>query len=237
MSVPYPTTPEDIKHAEAALLGSLLLYPEQGTIVHTLLKPEDFSEDHHRLIYEALQAIPGSSALDSIHAVRILLSDHELEQIGGEAYLMMLKQQAESMTMSIEDQVSLLKQALLHRLLMQIGEGLHTRTMNYDNDDLRQLIGMLEQMMFVTKQLLSSMQTPLPHVNPLQTDLETYLADLDTRRTQLGEASASLREAKLWIDDTANLSTAQLRDKAHLLVEHCGVDLLIVDYVHLMLSR
>src|SRR6266566_5221611 len=55
-------------------------------------------------------------------------------------------------------------------------------------------------------------------------------------RTQLGEASASLREAKLWIDDTANLSTAQLRDKAHLLVEHCGVDLLIVDYVHLMLS-
>jgi len=332
MSVPYPTTPEDIKHAEAALLGSLLLYPEQGTIVHTLLKPEDFSEDHHRLIYEALQAIPGSSALDSIHAVRILLSDHELEQIGGEAYLMMLKQQAESMTMSIEDQVSLLKQALLHRLLMQIGEGLHTRTMNYDNDELRQLIGMLEQMMFVTKQLLSSMQTPLPHVNPLQTDLETYLADLDTRRkqhmtisglptgfadldtitgglqrsdliiiagppsigktsfalsialhvllkehrsvglfsleapkkqvierllsmeahlnqrllrsleldnddrTQLGEASASLREAKLWIDDTANLSTAQLRDKAHLLVEHCGVDLLIVDYVHLMLS-
>ena len=55
-------------------------------------------------------------------------------------------------------------------------------------------------------------------------------------RTQLGEASVSLREAKLWIDDTANLSTAQLRDKAHLLVEHCGAELLIVDYVHLMLS-
>jgi replicative DNA helicase len=45
-----------------------------------------------------------------------------------------------------------------------------------------------------------------------------------------------LREAKLWIDDTANLSTAQLHDKAHLLVELCGVELLIVDYVHLMLS-
>ena len=55
-------------------------------------------------------------------------------------------------------------------------------------------------------------------------------------RTRLEEASASLREAKLWIDDTANLSTAQLHDKAHLLVEHYGVELLIVDYVHLMLS-
>jgi replicative DNA helicase len=55
-------------------------------------------------------------------------------------------------------------------------------------------------------------------------------------RTRLGEASASLSKANLWIDDTANLSTSQLYDKAHLLVEYRGVELLIVDYVHLMLS-
>ena len=55
-------------------------------------------------------------------------------------------------------------------------------------------------------------------------------------RTRLEEASAHLREAKLWIDDTANLSTTQLHDKAHHIVKHCGVELLIVDYVHLMLS-
>src|SRR6266566_2784797 len=105
MSEPYPITPEDIKHAEAVLLGSLLLYPEQGTLVHNILKPEDFSEDRHRLIYEALQAIPSTSALDSIHAVKILLSDQELEHIGGEVYLTLLKQQAESMSMSIENQI------------------------------------------------------------------------------------------------------------------------------------
>ena len=40
----------------------------------------------------------------------------------------------------------------------------------------------------------------------------------------------------MWIDDAANLSTAQLREKALFLVEHHGVELLIVDYVHLMLS-
>ena len=55
-------------------------------------------------------------------------------------------------------------------------------------------------------------------------------------RTRLEEASTHLREAKLWIDDTANLSTTQLHDKAHHIVKHCGVELLIVDYVHLMLS-
>ena len=332
MSVPYPMTLEDIKHAEAVLLGSHMLYPEQVTLVHTLLQPEDFSEDRHRLIYEALQAIPGTSALDSIHAVKILLSDHELEQIGGEAYLLMLKQQAESTTMSIDNQVYLLKQASLHRILTLVGEELHTRTMHFVSDDLMQLLGVLEQAMFVAQQLLSPMQPSLPHVNPLQTDLETHLADLDKRRkqhtttsglptgfadldtvtgglqrsdliiiagppsigktsfalsialhvllkehrsvglfsleapkkqvierllsmeahlnqrllrsleldnddrTRLEDASASLREAKLWIDDTANLSTAQLRDKAHLLVKQYGVELLIVDYVHLMLS-
>jgi replicative DNA helicase len=332
MSVHYPVTSEDIKDAEAVLLGSILLVPAQGTLMHTVLQPEDFAEDRHRLIYEALQAIPGTTALDSIHAVRILLSDQELEQIGGEAYLTMLKHQAENTTMSIENQVSLLKQASLHRLLMQVGEELHTRTTHYNGDDLLQLLDKLEQAMFVAKQLLSPMQSPFPHLNPLQTDLEKYLADLDTRRkqhtsisglptgfadldtiigglqrsdliiiagppsigktsfalsialhvllkghcsiglfsleapkkqvierllsmeahldqrllrsleldnddrTRLGEASASLKEAKLWIDDTANLSTAQLRDKAHLLVEHCGVEFLIVDYVHLMLS-
>src|SRR2546429_9866653 len=116
MVTPYPTMPEDIKRAEAVLLGSLLLHPEEGTPIQTVLQPEDFSEDRHRLIYEALQTIPGTSALDNIHAVKILLSDHELEHIGGEAYLTMLKQQAESTSMSIEDQVSLLKQASLHRM-------------------------------------------------------------------------------------------------------------------------
>jgi replicative DNA helicase len=57
----------------------------------------------------------------------------------------------------------------------------------------------------------------------------------DNDRTRLGEASMSLSEAKLWIDDTANLSTTQLHDKAHLLVEQREIELLIVDYVHLML--
>src|SRR5258708_9836952 len=98
MVVPYPTTPEDIKRAEAVLLGSILLQPAKGTSIQAVLQPEDFSEERHRLIYEALQTMLGTSEMDTIHAVRILLSDHELERIGGEVYLTTLKQQAESTT-------------------------------------------------------------------------------------------------------------------------------------------
>ena len=332
MEVPYPTTPEDIKRAEAELLGSLLLHSTEGTPIKTELQTEDFSDDRHHLIYEALQTVLDTSELDTIHAVMILLTEHELEQMGGETYLTMLKQQAESTTMPIEEQAYLLKQASLHRLLMQVGEALHTRTKHFDGDDLLQIIGELEQVIRVAQQLLAPNKAfPLRKI-PLQTDLDDYLTDLDTRlkqhsaftgiptgfadldtvtgglqrsdliiiagppsigktsfalsialhvlikehcsvglfsleapkkqvierllsmeahldqrllrsleldnddRTRLGEASVSLSEAKLWIDDTANLSTAQLHDKAHLLVEDCGAELLIVDYVHLILS-
>lgn len=58
----------------------------------------------------------------------------------------------------------------------------------------------------------------------------------DDEWQRLGAASALLSSASLWIDDTANLSTVELQDKAHLLVARGGIGLLIVDYVHLMHS-
>jgi replicative DNA helicase len=332
MEVPFPTTPEEIKRAEAELLGNLLLHPTEGTPTQTVLQPEDFTEDRHRLIYEALQTVLGTSELDTIHAVKILLSDHELEHMGGETYLTMLKQQAESTTMSIEDQAYLLKQASFHRLLIQVGEALHTQTQRYDGDGLLQIIGELEQALRAAQQLLAPQKAFPSRTTPLQADLEGYLTDLDTRlkqhtaftgiptgfadldtitgglqrsdliiiagppsigktsfalsialhillkehrsvglfsleapkkqvierllsmeahldqrllrsleldgdsRARLTEASESLSEANLWIDDTANLSTTQLHEKAHFLVQHSGAELLIVDYVHLMFS-
>ena len=64
--VPYPTTQDEIKRAEAILLGSLLLHPEEGTAVRALLQPEDFCEERHRLIYEALQTVLGTVELDLV---------------------------------------------------------------------------------------------------------------------------------------------------------------------------
>jgi len=328
--VPYPTTPEEIKSAEAELLGSLLLLPTEG--IPTALEAEDFTESTHRLIYEALQTVSGAAELDTVRAVVMLLTVDELEHIGGETYLTTLRQQAESTTMSIEEQVSRLKQASLHNLLMQIGDALSTHTQYYDGDDLVHLIGELERALRITRHLFAPQKAPPSHMAPLQTDLDSYLTDLDTRlkqripftgiptgfvdldtitgglqrsnliiiagppssgktsfalsialhillkehrsvgmfsleapkkqvierllsmesfldqrllrsleldvsdRARLTEASAVLSQASLWIDDTANLSTTQLQEKARHLVERCGVELLIVDYVHLMLS-
>ncbi|HLI71833.1 MAG TPA: replicative DNA helicase [Ktedonobacteraceae bacterium] len=48
------------------------------------------------------------------------------------------------------------------------------------------------------------------------------------------EASDKLAEASIWIDDTAGISTMEMRSKARRLQTEHGVDLIIVDYLQLM---
>ncbi len=48
------------------------------------------------------------------------------------------------------------------------------------------------------------------------------------------EASDKLSEASIWIDDTAGISTMEMRSKARRLQAEQGVDLIIVDYLQLM---
>lgn len=54
---------------------------------------------------------------------------------------------------------------------------------------------------------------------------------------RLTTAAKMLSEAKIWIDDTADLSTVQFRARARHFVEAYQVQLIIVDYVHLMQSN
>ncbi len=327
-----PTTPEDIERAEALLLGTILLHPERMAAVRTSLQPEDFSEDRHRLIYEALLIVPDTSELGLMDALGLLLSRDELERVGGLSYLSTLKQQAKDLAVLMEDQTHLLKQARLHRLLSRVEEVLRSRTRQDQGDDLKHAIADLERAAAITQQLFSAKNKLLPPTSLLHTALDDYLSDLDVRQRQhmilsglptgfadldtitgglqrsdlvviagppsvgktsfalsialhvllkerrsiglfslegskrqviermlsmeahldqrllrsleieddeweqLGRARANLSGAKLWIDDSANLSAVQLRDKAYLLVSHYGAELLIVDYVHLMLS-
>jgi replicative DNA helicase len=50
------------------------------------------------------------------------------------------------------------------------------------------------------------------------------------------DAMGMLSEAKIWIDDTAGISTMEMRSKARRLITEHGLDLVIVDYLQLMQS-
>ena len=59
-----------------------------------------------------------------------------------------------------------------------------------------------------------------------------FLEDLDFNR--VANAMTQLSEARVYIDDTPNISTMELRTKARRLQAEAGLDLVIVDYLQLM---
>jgi replicative DNA helicase len=59
-----------------------------------------------------------------------------------------------------------------------------------------------------------------------------FLEDLDFNR--VANAMTQLSEARVYIDDTPNISTMELRTKARRLQSEAGLDLVIVDYLQLM---
>ncbi|HEU5229008.1 MAG TPA: DnaB-like helicase C-terminal domain-containing protein, partial [Ktedonobacteraceae bacterium] len=58
----------------------------------------------------------------------------------------------------------------------------------------------------------------------------------DDEWERIVEAMETLSQANLWIDDTAGISTMEMRSKARRLQAEHGIDLIIVDYLQLMQS-
>jgi replicative DNA helicase len=61
-----------------------------------------------------------------------------------------------------------------------------------------------------------------------------FLEEMDF--TRLAPAMSALAEAPIFIDDTPNISTMELRTKARRLQAESGLDMIIVDYLQLMQS-
>jgi replicative DNA helicase len=62
-----------------------------------------------------------------------------------------------------------------------------------------------------------------------------FLEEMDF--TRVASAMTSLSEARIYIDDTPNISTMELRTKARRLQAEAGLDLVIVDYLQLMQAQ
>ncbi|RDV84593.1 replicative DNA helicase [Ammonifex thiophilus] len=74
--------------AEQALLGSIFLDPETLSRVEELVRPEDFYEEAHRAIYEAMLELEEKSLpIDLITVTEHLRREGKLEKAGGAAYV------------------------------------------------------------------------------------------------------------------------------------------------------
>ena len=79
--------PHDVE-AEEAVIGSLLIDPDAILKIASFLRPDDFWEETHRLIYEACFSLyQRNEAINQITVAHELARLNNLERIGGAAYL------------------------------------------------------------------------------------------------------------------------------------------------------
>lgn len=85
---PLDRVPPHNLEAEQAVLGSILLDSESLFAVTEILKPDDFYERAHRLIYEVVLLLSETgSAIDLVTVTEELRRQDQLDQIGGPAYI------------------------------------------------------------------------------------------------------------------------------------------------------
>jgi len=75
---PYPPANPD---AEKAVLGSILIDPDARAVVAAILKPEDFSRQDNRLVYQAIVDL-GDTPADAVTVPALLDGRGQLDGLG-----------------------------------------------------------------------------------------------------------------------------------------------------------
>ncbi|MBI2592472.1 replicative DNA helicase [Candidatus Saccharibacteria bacterium] len=88
MDSPIATSPPQSLDAEASLLGSLMIDSDAFVKIADLIKPDDFYNEQHKIIFTAMRALHDKrSPIDILTLSEQLKSRGELDQIGGASYL------------------------------------------------------------------------------------------------------------------------------------------------------
>ncbi len=118
--IPYRVAPHNIE-AEQALLGAILVNNEAYDRVSDFLKPEHFSEELHRRVYEVTSQLIRAGKIASPVTLKTFLGDHDLGGMTMPQYLARLASEATAI-INTEDYGRTIQDLSLRRALIQIGE-------------------------------------------------------------------------------------------------------------------
>lgn len=138
--------PQDIV-AEKSLLGAVMLDENVLPEVITVIKPTDFYEENHRIIFEAMQNLYDEhKPIDLLTLTNELKSLKKLKQIGGAAYLTELSNfvPAASHAKAYADIVN---KASTQRRLIKAGTEIINKAYE-DGAEINELVGKAEQELF-----------------------------------------------------------------------------------------
>jgi replicative DNA helicase len=142
-----PQPPHSIE-AEQAVLGGLLLDPAAWDNVADVIVAEDFYRPDHRLIFQAIGALAGTSKpSDVVTVVGELERRSELEQAGGLAYLGSLARDTPTAA-NVRAYADIVRERSILRQLVTAGSEIASAVFNNDGETARELVDKAEQKVF-----------------------------------------------------------------------------------------
>ena len=195
------------REAELALLGSLLVYPESvSSVIEYDLIADDFFDKKHQTIFEHMQyLIDSNRIIDPALLIDRLESNHELEQIGGVEYLMMLTDNSAAPS-SVKFYIDLVQEKAQIRRLIGVGQNITEK--GFDTTvELDELLDIAEQQILEvtrvrrTNELLSSrevVQDFLENLNKIRESSER-ITGLKTGYSSLNNVTNGLQRGDLVI--------------------------------------
>ena len=161
--------------AERAVLGSILLKPDVCDDVALVLRPEDFSDESHQLLYRHLLDLHDTGKrIDATIVVERLRTQGDFERIGGAAGLADIVQAVPHAAHATHYATIVRDKSLLRSL---IDAGTDILRDAYDAaDEPRQLLSRAEEKIFAILERRSSAEA-----KPIQSVLEEVMVRMDAR--------------------------------------------------------
>jgi len=150
--------------AEKSVLGAILLDKDALIKMVDMVEPEDFYEDRHGIIYDAMQKLfEKRKPIDLVTLSEILEAEGKIKEIGGSSYLAEIVNSTPSATNIVHYAQIVAEKATLRRLITAAG---NITELGYDEDaDLSNLLDEAEQKLFsVTQKMHKNKFIPVKNV-------------------------------------------------------------------------
>lgn len=190
-----PHIPPQNTEAEASLLGAILLDPDAIVKIADIVGYDDFYEDRHRHIFQAIQSLyERHSPVDILTLSDELKSTGFLEMVGGAAYLTELTNFVPTAA-HVEQYAQIVSQKATRRRLIKVSQDI--AGLGYDeNQSLQSLIEAAESKLFDVSQ---------KHVKQDITSLEAILSDSFERLDELHKDKGKIRGIPTGFKDLDNI--------------------------------
>lgn len=185
--------PQDIE-AEKSLLGAILISDTVLPEVLTILRPQDFYDEHHQVIFESMMNLYDQHRpIDLLTLTAELKSIKKLKEIGGAPYLSELTNYVPTASHA-KAYADIIEKASVRRKLISAGNTISGKA--YEDDaSVVDLIGNAEKELFsVSNKIVKSDYTPM----------EELLADAFDRIEDLRKNKGALRGLKTGFRDLDN---------------------------------